>query len=324
MIGDGMGLSQISAALIANHNKLHLERCTHVGLMKTFAGDNLITDSAAGATAFSTGKKTYNGAIGVDMDSVSIITILELAEKEGLATGLVATSSITHATPASFIAHQVNRYMYEEIALDFLMTDIDIFIGGGRKYFRFREDQRDLLSELKNKGYSIYNGIEVVAATDTNKQAIFIADDHPKPVKLGRPETYLEDASLLAINRLKREKKGYFLMIEGSQIDWGGHANDSQYIINEMIDFDRAIGKVLDHAAEDGNTLVVITADHETGGYAIGGGSLENATVESFFTSEHHTGTMVPVFSFGPGAENFTGIIDNTDIFFKFKQLLGL
>ncbi|MEL6591835.1 MAG: alkaline phosphatase, partial [Bacteroidota bacterium] len=155
MIGDGMGIAQITAGMFSNRNRLNLERCKTVGLIKTYSSDNLVTDSAAGATAFSTGKKTYNGAIGVGPLKKPLTTILELAERDGLSTGLVATSEITHATPASFISHQPSRNQHEDIALDFLQTEVDLFIGGGRNYFTERRDHRDLTYELNGLQYRI-------------------------------------------------------------------------------------------------------------------------------------------------------------------------
>ncbi|MBL4657734.1 MAG: alkaline phosphatase, partial [Flavobacteriales bacterium] len=302
LIGDGMGLTQITAGLITQRDALNLERCPIVGLSKTNSGDNLITDSAAGATAFATGKKTYNGAIGVDMDTLPLTTILEIAERSGLATGLVATSSITHATPASFIAHQKSRAMDEAIAADFLKTEIDVFIGGGKKFFEQRTDHRNLIQALTDKGYSIATGMEEISSVSDGKLAGFIAEEHPTTVTDGRGQV-LAEATLKAIELLSKNEKGFFLMSEGSQIDWGGHANDSEYIISEMQDFDYMVGKVLDFAKENGETLVVITADHETGGYGIVGGNLEAGEIETKFLTDYHTGTMVPVFAFGPGAE---------------------
>jgi len=323
LIGDGMGLTQITAGLISQRDALNLERCKVIGLMKTNSADNLITDSAAGATAFSTGQKTYNGAIGVDMDTLPLITILEFAEQSGLATGLVATASITHATPASFIAHQKNRYMDEEIAADFLKTDIDVFIGGGMKFFAKRSDGRDLLVDLKNKGYAVEVGNDDIANIKEGKLAGFIADEHPDRILDGRGQD-LAISTLKAIELLNLNEKGFFMMSEGAQIDWGGHANDSEYIISEMQDFDYMVGKVLDFAEADGETLVIITADHETGGYGIVGGDLEAGEVEAKFLTGFHTGTMVPVFAFGPGAEEYAGIYHNTAIFTKMMASLRL
>ncbi|PHS47450.1 MAG: alkaline phosphatase [Marinobacter sp.] len=322
MIGDGMGLTQITAGWIAKKDALNLERCEFIGLMKTNSSDNLITDSAAGATAFSTGKKTYNGAIGVDPDTISQPTILEIAEKNGIATGLVATASITHATPASFIAHQPSRALDEAIATDFLKTDIDVFIGGGKKFFETRTDGENLLDKLKENGYKIADGSEEIASVKTGKLAGFIADEQPAKFSEGRG-AILTTASLKAIELLNQHDKGFFLMIEGSQIDWGGHANDSKWIIDEMIDFDNAVGKVLDFAEKNGNTLVIITADHETGGYAINKAT-EDGTIEGAFTTDYHTATMVPVFAYGPGAEAFAGVYHNTAIFDKMLKAFNL
>ena len=325
MIGDGMGLTQISAGMYSNGNKLNLEEFKAVGLHKSYASNNLITDSAAGATAFACGVKTYNGAIGVDPDTVAVKSILEDAEEQGLATGLLATSTIVHATPASFIAHQKQRKMYEEIAADFLKTEIDFFVGGGKKYFDRRDDERDLLAELRSKGYLIddyFNtDFDKVKPDYTKNFGYLTADKDPLQQSQGRD--YLIPATEMALDFLdKRGEKGFFLMIEGSQIDWGGHANDSKYIISEMIEFDQAIGRVLDYVKKDGNTLLVVTADHETGGYAINPGSSMD-TIVAGFTSEYHTGTLIPVFAYGPGSELFNGIYENTAIHAKMKKAMG-
>jgi len=316
MVGDGMGVAQIYAGLTANHGTLNLERCTTVGFHKNTATDNYVTDSAAGATAFACGVKTYNGAIGVDASGKPIPTILEIAERNGIATGLVATCSITHATPASFISHQPSRSLDENIALDFLKTDVDVFIGGGRKFFSQRNDGLNLNDSLKARGYQIANSISEVQQISSGKLAAFLADEQQSRFSAGRGEELVKSTEV-ALRLLKNNKKGMFMMIEGSQIDWGGHGNDTQYIIDEMIDFDNAIGKVIDFAKKDGNTLVVITADHETGGFTINGGDLKSGKVEGKFTTGSHTGVMIPVFAYGPGAEQFSGIYENNEIFHK-------
>lgn len=322
MVGDGMGVAQIYAGLTANHGKLNLEQCTSVGFHKNQASDKYVTDSAAGATAFACGQKTYNGAIGVDANGKSIPSILEVAERNGLATGLIATCSITHATPACFISHQASRSLDENIALDFLKTDIDVFIGGGRKFFTQRNDGLNLTDSLKARGYQIANSITEVQQVTTGKLAAFLADEQQSKFSAGRGDELVKSTET-ALQLLKSNKKGMFMMIEGSQIDWGGHGNDTQYIIDEMIDFDNAIGKVLDFAKKEGNTLVIITADHETGGFSIIGGDMKTGQVEGKFTTGSHTGVMIPVFAFGPGAEKFSGIYENTDIFHKMMSAFG-
>lgn len=319
MIGDGMGLTQITAGMIANGNKLHLERCTTVGLIKTSSSDNLITDSAAGATAFASGVKTYNGAIGVDPNKKPVPTLVEIASRNNISTGLVASSSITHATPASFIAHQPSRKLDEGIARDLVNSNVDVFMGGGRNFFDKRTDSLDLVKELEKKNYKIYNSLQEVKDGDAGRIGVFIAPEQPQSFSEGRAD-FLPMATERTIDLLNKNEN-FFLMVEGSQIDWKGHSNESEELILEMIDFDKAIGEALDFAEKDGETLVIITADHETGGYSIVGGDQSNNTVLGKFNTGSHTAVMVPVFAFGPGAEEFSGIYENTQIFHKILEI---
>lgn len=335
MIGDGMGLTQVSAGYYMNSGKLNLEQFPYVGLHINYPAEDstIITDSAAGATAFSIGKKTYNGAIGVDKDSVPHETIMETAKKKGLATGMVVTCNIQHATPASFVAHVKSRADYEPISLDILNSNIDFFIGGGKKYFDSRKmDDRNLLTEMENKGYQISDWIkeDIDKVKITKDKFIYLtANDQPLTVEQGRD--YLPKASKMACDFLKkRSNKGFFMMIEGSQIDWGGHGGNTNYIVNEMLDFNKTIGEVLEFAKRDGNTLVIVTADHETGGFALVKGSKMNNIVGGFGDTKrdangsiYHTATFIPVFAYGPGAEQFTGMYQNTAIYYKMKALLG-
>ncbi len=221
MIGDGMGVSQIYAGMTANKGKLNLEQFKDIGFSKTHSSSDYITDSGAGGTAISTGYKTYNHAIGVDKDTIPRTTILEHAEKHGKATGLVATSQVTHATPASFIAHQKKRYMYEEIALDFLNTDIEVFIGGGLDHFNARKDKRDLTKELSENGYTmIYDIKDFEGLSNTCKVGGLLYKDAPPRFSDGRNDMLLKSTNT-AISVLDQYEKGFFLMIEASQIDWG-------------------------------------------------------------------------------------------------------
>lgn len=326
MIGDGMGLTQITAGMYLNGNKLNLEEFKCIGLHKPYASDNLVTDSAAGATAFACGVKTYNGAIAVDDDGKPVRTILEDAESNGMATGIVVTSSIVHATPACFYAHAKNRAHKEEIASDLLDLDVDFFVGGGKKYFdRRKTDERNIIDELKAKGYNISDFFEKdfndLTFNFKKNFGYFTANEEPIPRMQGRD--YFVQACKTALTFLSsQEEEKFFLVIEGSQIDWGGHANNSDYITTEMIEFDEAIGKVLDFAKKDGETLVIVTADHETGGYAINPGSTMDTIVPAF-TTDKHTAALIPVFAWGPGAELFRGIYENTAIYWKMQKALG-
>lgn len=322
-----MGLSQMSAALYTSPTPLAIEQFPIVGFHKPYSHDNLITDSAAGATAFATGVKTYNGAIGVDSDTAAVQTIVEEAQTRGLATGLVATSTIVHATPASFGAHQPMRILYEQIAEDLAKSRIDLFIGGGKRYFdRRKSDDRDLLAELQSRGYLVadyFNGrLSDVVPDPKLKFAFFTADNHPLPVNQGR--SYLSYASRLSAEflNIRGKEEGFFLMIEGSQIDWANHGNEGKLAIEETLDFDRAIGEVLRFAKKRGNTLVIVTADHESGGMALQPGS-KRGRIKTEFTTNGHTGSLVPVYAYGPGSEAFSGIYENTEIYRKMRAFLG-
>lgn len=326
LIGDGMGLTQITAGMYSQGNKSELERFKCIGMQKTYAEDDVITDSAASATAFSCGVKTYNNAIGVDRDTMPVKSILKYAQDKNMSTGLVATSTIVHATPACFFSNNKSRRNYEEIAEDMIGSNVDFFVGGGKKYFERRKiDDRNLVEELKKDGYvmSDFTQEEIKNMTpDLDKKFGYLtADKDPLPVSGGRD--YLIPASELALEYLdaKSGDNGFFVMIEGSQIDWGGHANLLSYVVSEFQEYDKVIGMAVDFAEKDGNTLVIVTADHETGGLAIQPGSTMDS-LQAAFTTDKHSGTMVPVFAYGPGAENFQGIYENTAIFDKMKELL--
>ncbi len=319
-IGDGMGLAHIYASMTANGGSLFLQNFVHCGFSKTYSSSAYITDSAAGGTALSSGVKTYNGAIGVDAAKNNVETILEKAEKKGLATGLVSTSAINHATPASFIAHQASRGSYEDIAADFLKTDIDVFIGGGTKSFEKRKDGRNLSNELKEKGYQVLYKMEDIQKVTSGKLAGLTADEHNPP--FSERGEMLVPATETAINLLSQNNKGFFLMVEGSEIDFLAHNNQTTGVIQETLEFDRSIGKALAFAAKNRNTLIIVTADHETGGMTLNGGNNKTGDVTAKFSSTDHTGICVPVFAFGPGAEEFTGFMENTEIAKKMMKLL--
>jgi alkaline phosphatase len=323
MIGDGMGLPDVYAAMTVAGSDLNFSKCDYIGLQTNYSNDNYVTDSGASGTALATGTKTNNGSIGVDANGNPVNSILEIAEKYGLATGLVSTSAITHATPASFIAHQSSRGSYEEIAKDFLKTDVDVIIGGGFNHFGKRSDNLNLLDSLKARGYQIATNLnEVINASNNRKLAGFTAGVH-NPYRLKGRGDMLPEATTKAINILSQNKKGFFLMVEGSQIDFAGHANAQDTLIDEVLDFNAAVGRVLSFAEQDGNTLVIVTADHETGGVTLVKGDRKNRSMVMDFSTKDHTGVMIPVYAFGAGSKQFAGMYDNTDIFRKMKAAFG-
>jgi alkaline phosphatase len=319
LIGDGMGLTQVQAAMTVNGNTLNLERCEHNGLSKTSSSNRYITDSAAGGTAIACGVKTYNGAIGVDANGDVVKSILEYAEENGLSTGLVATSTITHATPASFIAHDTSRSNYEDIARDFLDTDIDLFIGGGLDHYNSRKDGKDLISDFRENDYQVALSLDEIQLITSGK-LVGLLNNKAMPTMTEGRGNMLTESTLKAIELLSQNKNGFFLMVEGSQIDWGAHDNDIEYVVTELIDFDKSIGAALDFADKDGNTLVIITADHETGGLTILGEDILGDSLATSFSTTHHTSVMVPVYASGPQSDKFSGIYENNTLFDKMMK----
>jgi len=322
LIGDGMGLNHLYATYMVKQDNLNIARLNYIGMQITSSADELITDSAASGTALATGNKTNNKHIGVGPDGQKFTSILEHAEAHGKSTGLIATATITHATPASFIAHNPSRYDYEGIAADFLNTDIDVVIGGGYDHFAKRKDGMNLIDSLINRDYTVIETIEELKQTTEDKIFALLYEEHPPTMIEGRGN-FLEDASIKAISILDQNPEGFFIMIEGSQIDWAGHDNNTEYLIAENVDFDNVVGKMLDFAEKDGETLVIVTADHETGGFTVTGGDWDKKEVHGNFSSKHHTSVFIPVYAYGPGAENFTGFYQNTEIFHKMMKAFG-
>lgn len=312
MIGDGMSIPQIYAAMLTIDDTTAFERFPVTGLATTNSKSHKITDSAAGGTAIATGYKTNNGMIGMSHDSIPVPSMLEILSDKGMKTGIVVTSYIAHATPAAFVAKNVDRNNYEEIADDFAQCDVNILIGGGRKHFNQRKDNRNVIDEMSKDGWHYFDTLSKIEQLD---KILILADDGHLPPYPQRGN-FLPDATSLALEKLKNEN-GFFLMVEGSQIDFAGHYNDSTYLVNEMYDFNNTINIVLDFAKNNPNTLVVVTADHETGGLSMIDPNESYSKNDFHFSTGSHSPLLVPVFAYGPGAESFTGIMDNTDIIDK-------
>lgn len=283
LIGDGMGVSYTSAyRYLKDDPSTKIVESTEfdkhlVGQQTTYPEDpeQNVTDSASAATAMAAGIKTYNAAIAVDNDKSSVKTVLEAAKEQGKSTGLVATSEITHATPASFGSHDVSRSNMNAIADDYYNElvngkhKIDVLLGGGSDLF-IRKD-RNLVEEFKKDGFSYVSNLQEMK-NDKNAQVLGLFAKRGMPKMIDRTEDIpsLADMTTSAIERLSQNKDGFFLMVEGSQIDWAGHDNDIVGAMSEMEDFEKAYKAAIEFAEKDKHTLVIATADHSTGGYSIG------------------------------------------------------
>ena len=303
IIGDGMGLNQMCKLDSPNH----FERANYIGLSKTYSASHKVTDSAAGGTALACGVKTNNGMLGMNADSVAVNSILTILKEQGFSTGIVASCRINHATPASYYAHQINRGMDAEILADLYANGPEVFVAGGNKLLS--------IESLEKAGYKYVNNIGDLQAQENGKVACVLAtEDMPNALERGNEITL---GTAEAIRLLEKNEKGFFLMIEGSQIDWAGHGNNTDYMLAEMQDINKVIGLCMDYADANPGTLVIITADHETGGTTIVG---ENKDYK--YSTGDHTGAMVPVYSYGTGAENFSGIFENTTFKDKILNLM--
>jgi alkaline phosphatase len=328
-IGDGMGLSAVSAGFYFGEQPSVFSRFEQIGLINTSSATHLITESAAAGTALATGHKTYNGAIGVDTSKTPVPNISEFVSDLGWSTGVVATSSITHATPASFYAHVEQRSMEEEIAHQLLDSEIDFFAGGGIQFFHHRSDNVNLFDLAGEKGFLVDTTLlpDPTLLSPENKYGYVLAHEGMPSILRGRGD-FLPEATALAIDYLSKDQDGFFLMVEGSQIDWAGHDNESDRYIAEVLDMAKAIETALEFADKKGNTLVVVTADHETGGFALSGKYNERTDNNDYrvlgpsFSTGGHTATLIPVFAYGPGAERFTGIYQNCGIYSRMVELL--
>jgi alkaline phosphatase len=331
LIGDSMGLAQITSTRIKTvgvNGKLHMERMPATGLINTHSANSLVTDSGAAGTALATGYKTNNGMISVSPDDERLLTILEACKGKGMVTGLVVTSTITHSAPAAFAAHVRYRGDEATIASQLLENKVNVLLGGGKAFFlpqsifgSKRQDERDLIAEAKKIGYLFVQTKEELKVAKENYLLglfqLFALTTNP-------PEPSLVELTQKAIELLSQNRKGFFLMVEGSQIDWACHNNNPDNTIRQTLLFDEAIKIALDFALKDKHTLVVVTVDHECGGMGLNAGSLNGKSLIIGWTSKGHTGVPVPIYAFGPGAERFMGLHDNTEVPRIFAELLDI
>ena len=315
MIGDGMGFEQVKAAgMYANgaEGTLFFEQLPYKGQMTTFSANKAITDSAAAGTAMATGTKVNNGVIGMRIpgDKKEIKTVLEILKDEGKAVGLVTTADISHATPASFGAHEKSRNNYEEITQDYLRGSKPIVMLGGAQYVSPQQ--------AAEAGYTVVEDRKSLMAVDTDKVNYLwgqFGEGHMPYEYDGVGELpHLSDMVVKALDILDNDPDGYFIMIEGGRIDHAGHANDIKRNVFETVEFANAVQKVYDWIKNDNDTLLIVTADHECGGLKVKENKGKGNIPDVSWGTGGHTGVNVPTFAWGVNAELFTGVIDNTDL----------
>ena len=349
LISDGMSLTQVSTYRLLKggpNERIAVDKFPVSGIVLTHSENAIVTDSASSATAFSTGRKTNNGALGLDEDNKILENFTEIIDRHGYVSSLISTSEITHATPAAYASHVDLRWKTDEISLQMMESNVMTILGGGRHFFLpedlggKRSDGLNLLEQMESSRMVMTEKKELDSFDHSNlgKVVGLFADEALRDKE--KPENHVFEPSSsemlnFAINRSEKFNengcKGFFIMLEGSQVDWAGHANDLNYLKREMQDFDEAVELALDYATQNPDTLVIATADHETGGLLIESSSPTDYTAPevkfSFNTGigyGSHTGVPVPVYAYGPGSENFTGTLDNTDIFYAMLEAVKM
>lgn len=320
LIGDGMGLAQINAAETVNKG-LSLLNFKNIGLQKNSPEDAYTTDSAAGGSALATGKKTDNRHISMTADGKVNPSLTDYACNKGLACGVITLGNLADATPAVFYGHSTDRDYTDELTDYLLDGKLTLLAGGGMDVFTYRKDKKDILSELK-KQYRVTNDFEEI---NLDNKKVICADGRMDLAATQGTLDLLARTTRMGIEKLqKASDKGFFLMVEGAKIDYAGHANSLPGSVVEMLSFDLAIAEALKFADSNGETLVVVTADHETGGLTLIDGDRQTGLITGYYVTDDHTPIMLPVFAYGPGARQFKGVYENTEIFHKMKELLGL
>lgn len=324
IVGDGMGTSQVYSSVVKQGDESQFLRFPVSGFSRTYSNNKYTTDSGAGGTALMTGHKVDNYHIAVGPDGKWYKSFVQMAHEQGLKAGFVVTSHIIDATPASTYGHTTDRNLKDSLTMQMALCGFDVMIGGQRSTFmpQNRKDGKAPLDTLRSKGYDMAFSLEEMEKAQGKKLCAILTEEKPGPA--AERDNMLTRGTQKALSMLDGSDKGFVLMIEGSQIDWACHDNDTTRLRTEMEDFEKMLKVVLDFAEKDGNTLVVVTADHETGGLALTGGDIENGDNEMRFIYGNHTGVMVPVFAFGPNAQLFSGIHQNTDFAPLFLKLLGL
>ena len=344
-----MSISQVSAFRLLKggpNERLAVDQFPISGIVLTHSEDAVITDSASSATAYSTGFKTNNGALGLDKDLNVLENLTEKIHNYGYVSSLISTSEITHATPAAFASHVDLRWKTDEISKQMIDSDVMTILGGGRHFFLPEE-----MGGKRDDGFNLYEQVESNQTLLTHKDQLndeslasskkvigLFADEHIRDAE--KVENHSSEPSTIdmldfAIKRsesfMEGGCKGSFIMVEGSQVDWAGHSNNIDYLVREMQDFEEAVQMAKSYAEQDKETLVIVTADHETGGLLIEPFKPTQYTAPevkfSFNTGigyGSHTGVPVPIYAYGPGSENFTGTLDNTDVYRAMLAALDL
>lgn len=321
MIGDGNGLAHIASAMYTNGGSLTLTNLKTMGLVTTQSANAYTTDSAASGTAYATGHKTNNDYLGVDTNGQPLENIPEKVARIGMVSGVVSTDNLDGATPGSFFAHQPRRYMANEIWGDLPQSKLIFAAAGSKEAFEAKPEE---IQNVINKEFMVVDALDNPKAMRAERLAYLPPKSEVQLMEIGRGD-FLTESTEYAIEYLSKNSKkgkGFFLMVEGACIDKSSHSNKYEGMVKEVLDFDKAVTAAIKFAEKDGNTLVIISADHETGGLILGDGKPEAGSTDGFFSRGGHSATPVPLFAYGPSSHIFMGVQGNDEVSRKIMMLL--
>lgn len=322
MIGDGMGLGHIASGMFVNDGAMTITNLKSIGFSRTQSYSDFTTDSAASGTAYACGIKTYNGAIGLDANGNVVKDIPEKLAPYGIVSGVISTDDITGATPGAFYAHQPSRGMSDEIFGDMANSELTFFSAGSHESYIARPENIRQAVESK---YTVVADLNDPAAAVSSKLGYLPGKHLVYDMPEDGEREYLTATTEYAIQYLQQrcnKKKGFFLMVEGARIDKESHGNNYPGMVREMLDFDKAVTAAIKFADQDGHTLVIITADHETGATVLNWAVPSKGIADGMFSSGGHTPMPVPIFAYGPGSRKFACVQENSDVSNKIVELI--
>ncbi|MGN0201423.1 MAG: alkaline phosphatase [Candidatus Cryptobacteroides sp.] len=329
LIGDGMGLGVSSAWMVdRNYEPTCFDRAQFVGISKTYSLNSRVTDSAAGGTALAVGHKTNNTMLGMLPDGTKLESIAEAAKKEGKSVGLLVTSDLLDATPAAFYAHTESRSNFRQIEEDLIAFVPDVILGGGRQRFTSEKwEDGTMLDKAEAAGMKVYETPEAFySLTSLDAPVLGLFDEGSYPMVIDRDSDFLADCLKHTLDLLGDNKKGFFIMAEGSHIDHAAHANNTEQMLFEMEEFDKAVNAAMDYADTHKGTLVIVTADHDTGGASLVSANkdfhLGDSGIGVKYTTTGHTGTPVIIYAYGASAWKFSGVMENAELNQKMREVL--
>ncbi|WP_270087292.1 alkaline phosphatase [Sphingobacterium sp. SYP-B4668] len=322
LIGDGMGLGHIQATMVANKGHLNMTQLKYIGFSQTTSLSPGNTDSGAGGSAIATGQKSYNGTISVDTIGNRLPRLPEVLAKVGKVSAVLSTGDASDATPAAFYASHTDRNASIAITEELLDNDVVKIIAGELPTpYRDSIRRHALEHKLNQANYQVVSNVQQFQRSTSDKLIGYFSEQDMTAIKDGRKDI-LRSLLTSSIDKMDSVGAGFFIMAEGAQIDYGGHARDLDYVVTETLDFDQAVGAALRFADKNGETLVIVTADHETGALSLLHADIEKGKLQAHFASNDHSAMMIPVMAYGPRAQYFTGYYQNTELFNKIVAVL--